>query len=159
MGVQVSFSNWHSDIGFPNNIKKLSGIVKIWSSELHVAFEMSNHFRPVFEMKWKPRSFCRVSPGESDILSSCDMNDEHAWRFCREIWTSVKSGHLRAHFAWRIKHRVPLTYIFLRENSSWGACGKIAYLFCRRQGISSHLQTIWVDWIFHPVALLKWMFL
>ena len=26
---------------------------------------------------------------------------------------------------------VPLTYIFLRENSSWGACGNIAYLFTR----------------------------
>ena len=38
MGVQVSFSIWHSDIGIPNYIKKLSGIVKIWSSELHVAF-------------------------------------------------------------------------------------------------------------------------
>ena len=38
VGVQVSFSIWHSDIGIPNYIKKLSGIVKIWSSELHVAF-------------------------------------------------------------------------------------------------------------------------
>ena len=28
------------------------------------------------------------------------------------------------HFAWSIKQRVPLTYIFLRENSSWGACGE-----------------------------------
>ena len=35
---EVSFSIWHSDIGIPNYIKKLSGIVKIWSSELHVAF-------------------------------------------------------------------------------------------------------------------------
>ena len=26
--------------------------------------------------------------GDSDILSSCDMNDEHAWSLCREIWTS-----------------------------------------------------------------------
>ena len=38
VGVQVSFSICHSDIGIPNYIKKLSGIVKIWSSELHVAF-------------------------------------------------------------------------------------------------------------------------
>ena len=33
-----SFSIWHSDIGIPNYIKKLSGIVKIWSSVLYVAF-------------------------------------------------------------------------------------------------------------------------
>ena len=35
------------------------------------------HVRPLFEMKWKPRAFCRISTGDSDILSSCDMNDEH----------------------------------------------------------------------------------
>ena len=29
-------------------------------------------------MKWRPRDFSRVSAGDSDILSSCDMNDEHA---------------------------------------------------------------------------------
>ena len=36
------------------------------------------HVRPLFEMKWRPRAFCRVSTGDSDILSPCDMNDEHA---------------------------------------------------------------------------------
>ena len=35
----------------------------------------------------------------------------------------------------------------------------MAYLFRRRQGISSHLQTIWGAKIFHPAALLKLMFL
>ena len=34
--------------------------------------------RPIFEMKWRPRAFSRVSIGDSDILSSCDMYDEHA---------------------------------------------------------------------------------
>ena len=33
--------------------------------------------RPPFEMMWCPRAFGRVSTGDSDILSSCDMNDEH----------------------------------------------------------------------------------
>ena len=37
-----------------------------------------SHVRPIFEMKWRPRAFSSVSPGDSDILSSCDMNDEHA---------------------------------------------------------------------------------
>ena len=35
----------------------------------------------------------------------------------------------------------------------------MAYLFSRSQGISSHLQMIWVASIFRPVALLKLMFL
>ena len=37
-----------------------------------------SHVRPTFEMKWRPTAFSRVSTGDSDILSSCDMNDEHA---------------------------------------------------------------------------------
>ena len=115
--------------------------------------------RPVFELRWRPRAFCRVSTGDPDILSSCDMNDVHAWSLCREISSSFESGHLGVYFAWSIKHRVPLTYIFLWENSSWGACGKMNYLFIRKQGISSHLQTKWGARVFHPVALLKLMFL
>ena len=111
-----------------------------------------------FEMRWRPRAFCSVFSGDSDILSSCDMNDEHALSLYRAIWPSFQSGHFGVHFAWSIKHRVPLTYIFLRENSSWGACGKVFYLFSRRQGMSSHLQTIWGAQIVHPVALLKLMF-
>ena len=33
------------------------------------------HVRPHFEMKLRPRVICRLSTGDSDILSSCDMND------------------------------------------------------------------------------------
>ena len=51
-------------------------------------FSCQRHIRPLFEMKWRPRAFCRVSTGDSDILSSCDMNDEHAWSLFREIRTS-----------------------------------------------------------------------
>ena len=115
--------------------------------------------RALFEMRWGPTAFCRVYRGDSEILSSCDMNEEQALRLCMEIFPSFESRHLGVHFAWSIKHSVPLTYILLRENSSWGACGKLAYLFIRRQRISSHLQTIWCARVFHPVALLKLMFL
>ena len=65
------------------------------------------------------------------------MNDEHALSLFKEIWTSLESGHLKVHFPWSIKHRVLLTYIFLRENSSWGACGKLPYLFRQRKWIIS----------------------
>ena len=34
--------------------------------------------RPLFEMRWRPKAFYRVFTGDSEILSSCDMNDEHA---------------------------------------------------------------------------------
>ena len=36
------------------------------------------HDRPHFEMMGRPRAFCRFSTWDSDILSSCDMNEEHA---------------------------------------------------------------------------------
>ena len=54
---------------------------------------------PVFEMRWRPRAFCRVLTWDSDILSFCDMNDEHALSFCREIWPSFESGNLAVNFA------------------------------------------------------------
>ena len=53
---------------------------------------------------------------------------------CREIRPSFESGHLGVHSTWGRKHWVPLTYLLLREGSSWGAWGKLAYLFSRRQG-------------------------
>ena len=54
---------------------------------------------------------------------------------CRESRHSFQSGHLGVNSTWGRKHRVPLTYLFLREGSSWGACIKLAYLFCLRKGI------------------------
>ena len=146
-------------LGFITILKKCQASSKFEAVNSTWLSSCQRDVTTLFEIKWRRRAFCRVSTGDSDILSSCDMIDEHAWRFCREIWTSFYSGHLGVHFAWSIKHRVPLTYIFLREKSSWGACGMMAYLFSRRQGISSHLQMIWGAWIFHPVALLKLMFL
>ena len=159
MGFQVYFSIWHSDIGNPNYIKKLSGISTFEAVNSTWLSSYQSDFRPLFQMRWRPRAFCRVSKVVSDNLSFCDMNDEHAWSLCREIWPSFESGHLGVHFALSIKHRVPLLHIFLRENSSWVACGKMDYLFSQREGISSQLQTIWVARIFHRVALLKFMFL
>ena len=56
-------------------------------------------------------------------------------RHCRESRPSFESGHRGVHYTWGRKHRVSLTYLFLREGSSWDACGKLAYLFSRRQKI------------------------
>ena len=115
--------------------------------------------RPLDQKIWRSRAFCRVSTGDLDILLSCDMNDEPALSFCNERQPSSQSGHLGVHFTWIIKHRLPLTYIFLRENSSWSSCEKLGYHFNRTQGISFHLETIWGARSIHPGALLKLMFL
>ena len=78
---------------------------------------------------------------------------------CREIRPSFESGPLGAHSACYRKHTVPLTSLVLRENSSWGACGKLAHLFSQRQGISSHLGTIWGAWRLLRFAVLKLIFI
>ena len=35
---------------------------------------------PLVHMRWRPRAFCRVSTGDSDIFSSCDMKDDPAFK-------------------------------------------------------------------------------
>ena len=75
-------------------------------------------------------------------------------RHCREIRPSFESGSLAVHYTWDRKHRVPLTYLLLRKNSPWGAGIKLAQIFNQRQGISSHLGTIWGSWSFPWVAVL-----
>ena len=47
---------------------------------------------PLGEMMWRPRAFCRVSTGDSDMLSSCDMKDEPALNLCSEIRPSLSQG-------------------------------------------------------------------
>ena len=68
-----------------------------------------------------------------------------------EIRLSFESRPLMVHSTWDRKHSVPLTYLLLKENSTWGACGKVAHLFSQKQGIRSHLETIWGAWSFPRV--------
>ena len=78
MGVQVSFSIRHSDIGIPNYIINCQALSKFEAVNSTWLSSCQSHVRPIFERKWRPRAFSTVSTGDSDILSSCDMNDEHA---------------------------------------------------------------------------------
>ena len=80
-------------------------------------------------------------------------------RHCRDIRPSFESGSLAVHSTWDRKHRVPLTYLFLRENSPWGAGGKLAQIFNQKQGISSHLRTIWGSLSFPRGAVLILIFI
>ena len=73
---------------------------------------------------------------------------------CREVRPSFESESLGVHSTWDRNHRVPLTYLLLRENSTWGAGRNLAQIFNQRQGISSHLGTIWGAWSFPRVAVL-----
>ena len=91
--------------------------------------------RPSVLKRLRTMAFSMVSTGDSDIPSSCEMKDEPAFMHWRESRPSFQSGHLGVHSTSGRKHRVALLYLFRREGSSRGACGKLAYLFSRRQGI------------------------
>ena len=75
---------------------------------------------------------------------------------CRETWPSFDSVHLGVHSIWGRKHRVPLTYLFLSEGSSWGACVKLAYLFSRSQGIILILRLYEVHGTFLKLLYWNW---
>ena len=80
-------------------------------------------------------------------------------RHCKEVWPSFDSGSLGVHYTWDMKQIVPLTYLLLRENSTWGAGGKLAQIFNQRHGISSQLGTIRGEWSFPRVTVLILIFI
>ena len=70
--------------------KVILGFLTVFKmSQASSTFEALNSFslsrshrnvRPLVQMRWRPRAFCRISTGDSDILSSCDMKDEPAFQ-------------------------------------------------------------------------------
>ena len=65
-------------LGFLTRLKNCQATSKSEAVNSTWLSSCQSHVRPIFEMKWRPRAFSRVSTGDADILSSCDMNDEHA---------------------------------------------------------------------------------
>ena len=118
----------------------------------------SDLIRPV-QMRRSPKALSRVSTGDSDIPSSCDMKHEPKFKPLQGNPAFFWVRPLVVHSTWDRNHRVPLYYLLLWEQSTWGACGKLAHLFSQRQGISSHLETICGAWNFLRAAVLKWIFI
>ena len=114
---------------------------------------------PPAQMRQKLTAFSRVSTGDSDNPSSCDMKHEPKFKPMQGNPAFIWVRPLTVHSTWDRKISVPLTYLLLRENSTWGACGKLAHLFGQRQGISSHLEMICGAWNFLHAAVLKWIFI
>ena len=53
--------------------------------------------RPSVQKRLRTMAFSRVSTGDSDIPSSCEMKDEPAFMHCSESQPSFESGHLGVH--------------------------------------------------------------
>ena len=65
-------------LGFLTILKNCQASTKFEAVNSTWLSSCQRHVRPIFEMKWRPWAFSRVSVVDSDILSYCDMNDEHA---------------------------------------------------------------------------------
>ena len=85
MGDQGSLSSFHRDIGIPINFQDESSLVIISSLELHEPLEVSRDVRPPVQMTRGTTVSSRISTQDSDIPSSCQMEDEPAFRHFREI--------------------------------------------------------------------------
>ena len=115
--------------------------------------------RRTVQMRRKLMAFCSVSTGDSDMPSFCEMKHEPEFKPLQEnrafFWVRASRGifHLRQ------KIQCPSHIPTPEENSSWGACGKLAHLFSERQGIVSHFGTIFCARSFPCVAALKLMFI
>ena len=159
MGVQVSFSSSHSDIGIPSNFHEVSGIITFWSIELRVPLEMSTDVRTL--SRWGGQIGLSLDSPQGIHISlflvrwKTSLHSRH----CREIRPSLESGHVSIYSTWGSKLRHPLTYLLLREGYSWGACGKLAYFFNRILGSRSLLEMIWHPWSFPRIPVLKLVFL
>ena len=112
---------------------------------------------PPIQMRRRTMAFSMVSTGDSDIPLSFDLKNEPKFKPLQGNPAFIWVRPVAEHSTWDRKHRVPLTYLLLRENSTWGACGKLAHLFRQRQAISSHLETICGPWNFLHAAVLKWI--
>ena len=53
--------------------------------------------RPSVQKRLRTTAFSRVSTGDSDIPSSCEMKDETAFMHCMKSRPSFESGHLGVH--------------------------------------------------------------
>ena len=131
----------------------------LWSSEIHEPLLVSRDVRHPVQMRRGTRVFSRVSREYSVIPSFCDMKHEPKFKPLQGNPAFFWVRPLDVNSTWDRTHTVPLSYLLLRENSTWAACWKLAHLFSQRQGISSNLQTICGAWNFLRAVVLKWIFI
>ena len=159
MGVQVSFSSWHSVIGISINFHEVSGIISFWSIEIHVPLKVSKDVKTL--SKWGGHLGLSLYSPQGIHTSlylvwwKTSLHSSHCW----QIRHSLESGHLSIHSTWGSKLRVPLPYLLLRVGYFWVDCGKLAYLVKKILGIHSLLEVIWLPWSLPRVPLLKLVFL
>ena len=72
---------------------------------------------PPFQMRRRPKAFSRACKGDSEIPSYCDMKHEPKLKPLQGNLAFFGVRPLAVHSTRDRKHRVPLTYLVLRENN------------------------------------------
>ena len=80
MGGQASLISWHSYTGIPINFHEVSGIAPFEALKSAHLSKSQMDVRPSVQKRWRTMAFSRVSTGDSDIPSSCEMKDEPAFK-------------------------------------------------------------------------------
>ena len=111
------------------------------------------------QKRWRTMAFSRVSTGDSDIPSSCEMKDEPAFNALQgnPAFFSVRAsrGPLYLRQKTQSRSHIPISKGRLLLRCLW----KAGLTLQSKTGNHSHPQTIWGARKFPPVALLKLMFL
>ena len=75
-GDQGSLSCWNSNIGFLSIFKKSPASSPFEALNPVCLSRYQSYVIPPIQMRWRTMAFSRVSPGDSDIPSSCEMKQE-----------------------------------------------------------------------------------
>ena len=102
---------------FPSTLKRSQASSPFEALNSACLSRCERDVRPPVERRWGPRAFSKVSTADSDIPSTFEMKDEPAFKPLKGNLAFFRVRASRFPFHLRHTHRVPLTYIFLRENS------------------------------------------
>ena len=75
-GDRGSHSSWNSDIGIPIHFRKCQALSPFEALNSGCLSRCQRDVIPPFQMMWRPTAFSRVSTGDSDNPSSCEMKEE-----------------------------------------------------------------------------------
>ena len=114
--------------------------------------------RPPVQNSWRTMAFSRVSTGDLDIPSYCEMKDEPAFKPLQGNRPSFESGHFGVHSAWGRKQSP--SHIPIAEGSLLlrSLC-KVGLPVQSKTGNHSHPETVWGVGNYPQADLLKLMFL
>ena len=75
-GDQGSLSSWNSDIGIPSHFQKSQASSPFEALNSVCLSRYQSDVIPPIQMRQRTTAFSRVSTGDSDIPSSCEMKHE-----------------------------------------------------------------------------------